>query len=155
MGVEVRSMNTVLKKVMKTASAVTIPLYRRSGGRIGGTASGGIPVGLLTVRGRRTGEPRTTSVGYVEHVGGWLVVGSAGGMKEEPQWFRNLRKADRADLEIGRTRRTVAVRVLAGEERDRVWRDVVRARYPFFQGYVDKSGREMPIALLTPLAATE
>ena len=119
-------MNPVLKRVMKTASAVTIPLYRRTGGRIGGKANGGIPVGLLTVRGRRTGEPRTTSVGYVEHEGGWLVVGSAGGMKEEPQWFRNLRRADRADLEIGRTRRTVAVRVLAGEERDRVWRDVVR-----------------------------
>jgi deazaflavin-dependent oxidoreductase (nitroreductase family) len=76
-------------------------------------------------------------------------------MREEPQWFRNLRRADRADLEIGRTRRTVAVRVLAGEEHDRAWHDVVLARYPFFQGYVEKSGREMPIALLSPLAATE
>ena len=72
-------------------------------------------------------------------------------MPEDPQWFRNLRKADRADIEIGRTKHTVTVRQLTGEERDRVWRDVVLARAPGFAKYETKSGRTMPLALLIPV----
>lgn len=142
-------MNPVMKTVMRTASKGAVFAYRRSGGRIGGKAQG-TPVLLLTVRGRRTRTPRTSAVAYFEHEGGYVVVGSAGGMPEDPQWFRNLRKADRADIEVGRTRHEVTVRELTGEERDRVWRDVVLARAPGFAKYETKSGRTMPLALLTP-----
>lgn len=41
--------------------------------------------------------------------------------------------------------------MLTGEERDRVWREVVLARRPVFDRYVAKSGRTMPLALLTPV----
>jgi deazaflavin-dependent oxidoreductase (nitroreductase family) len=106
---------------------------------------------LLTVRGRRTGTRRTTPNSYVEHGGGYVVIGSAAGLPEDPQWFKNLRKASQAEIEVGRTRRTVDVRVLTGEERDRVWREVVLARAPVFERYVQKSGRTMPLAILTPV----
>lgn len=142
-------MNPVVRQMMKVAGKGAVFAYRSSGGRIGGKAQG-TPVLLLTVRGRRTGTPRTSAVAYFEHEGGYVVVGSAGGMPEDPQWFRNLRKADRADIEVGRTRHTVTVRELTGEEHDRVWRDVVLARAPGFAKYETKSGRTMPLAQLTP-----
>ena len=150
---EVDVVNSVSRTMMRTAGKLAVGLYRRSGGRIGGKALGGAPVLLLTVVGRRTGQPHTTSVSYFEHLGGYVVVGSAGGTPEDPQWFRNLRKAGQATVEIGNGgRQAVDVRVLKGVERDTVWEDVVLARVPAFAKYVTKSGRQMPLALLTPVS---
>ena len=120
--------NAVSRAMMRTAGKGAVFAYRRSGGRIGGKALGGAPVMLLTVAGRKSGEPHTTAVSYFEHEGGYVVVGSAGGTPEDPQWFRNLRKAAAASIEVGPSpRRSVGVHILRGEERDRVWNDVVLA----------------------------
>jgi deazaflavin-dependent oxidoreductase (nitroreductase family) len=147
-------MNAVSKAMMRTAGKGAVFAYRRSGGRIGGKALGGAPVMLLTVAGRRTGAPHTTAVTYFEHEGGYVVVGSAGGTPVDPQWFRNLRKAATASIEVGPApRRTVGVRILTGAERDAVWTGVVLARVPAFAKYEVKSGgRTMPLAILTPVA---
>jgi deazaflavin-dependent oxidoreductase (nitroreductase family) len=142
--------NPVARTIMKAAGKGAVFAYRKSGGRIGGKAAGGTPVLLITVRGRKTGQPHTTAVSWFEHYGSYVVVGSAGGTPEEPQWFRNLRRAATAELEVGRDRKQVSVRVLEGQERDQVWRDVVLARAPAFGKYETKSGRNMPLALLTP-----
>lgn len=69
----------------------------------------GIPVGpaaLLTVRGRRTGVPRTTPVALIEVNGKLWVLGAYG----EVNWVRNLRAAGDAVLRLrGRQRRIRAV----------------------------------------------
>jgi len=136
---------------MRAVNALAVSLYRRSGGRIGGSAKG-VDVLLLTVAGRRTGKPHTVPVAYLEHGDGYLVTGSGGGMRDEPQWFRNLRSADGAEveIEIGRTRTPAVVHVSQDDERDALWHDVVLARAPFFAKYQDKSGREIPVATLVP-----
>ena len=139
------------KALMRGTSRLAVALYRLSGGRIGGRAAGGVPVLLLTVKGRKTGTPHTHCVGYFEHEGGWLVVGSAGGLPQEPQWFRNLRVADRAEVQVRREQHAVTIRVLPGPERDAAWRDIVVARCPPFAKYETKTTRSIPIAHLTPV----
>jgi len=136
---------------MRLGGKANVAVYRRTGGRVGGKAAGGTPVLLLTAAGRKTGRPHTTPVGWFEHDGGWLVVGSGGGMAVEPQWFRNLRRASTASVELGRERHRVAVRVLRGEERNRLWRDVVVTQSPNFAKYEDRTTRTIPIAHLTPV----
>jgi deazaflavin-dependent oxidoreductase (nitroreductase family) len=149
---EVDVVNSVSRTMMRMSGKLAVALYRSSGGRIGGKALGGAPVLLLTVAGRRTGQPHTTPVSYFDHLGGFAVVGSAGGTPDEPQWFKNLRQATRATVEVGsRGRQQVDVRVLSGTERDTVWHDVVLARAPAFAKYEPKSGRQMPLAVLTPV----
>jgi deazaflavin-dependent oxidoreductase (nitroreductase family) len=86
---------------------------------------------------------------YFERAGSWLVVGSAGGAKADPQWFRNLRVVDRATVEIGDRTHVVSMHDTQGEERDALWASVVE-QAPFFEGYQKKSGRTIPIAVLTP-----
>lgn len=54
------------------------------------------PNGVLTVRGRTSGEPRSAPVAVVEHDGRRWVVGTFG----EVHWVRNLRAAREADLEL-------------------------------------------------------
>lgn len=139
----------VLQRAAGKVNALAVRLYRRSSGRIGGSAKG-IQVLLVTVRGRRTGAPRTTPVAYFDLDGGYLVCGSGGGMATEPQWFRNLRRADRAEVRVGDDFRDVTVRVPDSPERDRIWEEIVLARAPFFAKYEQKSDRIIPIAYLTP-----
>jgi len=88
-------------------------------------------------------------VAYFPLGDGWVVVGSAGGDVIEPQWFRNLRSADRAVVERGDQRHDVTVRVLHGIERDAAFTSVL-AVAPGFAEYETKAGRPMPLALLTP-----
>src|SRR5690606_2908406 len=74
----------VLRRLFRGANHLAVALYRRSGGRIGGSAKG-IPVLLITASGRRTGSPHTVPVAYIEHNGDYIVIGSAGGARAEPQ----------------------------------------------------------------------
>ena len=144
-------MNPVAKKVMATGNKFASWLYKRSDGRVGGSARG-VPVLLLTVPGRRSGTPRTVPVAYFEHDSGYLVAATAGGSKKDPEWIRNLRAVDIAEVQVGDKKYVVDVRIADGAERDTLWRDVVVSRAPSFAGYEEKTAghRQIPIALLKP-----
>jgi deazaflavin-dependent oxidoreductase (nitroreductase family) len=142
-------MNVIMRNAMKAAGAVHIALYRSSKGRIGGRVKG-LPIMLITVAGRTSGIKRTTPVVCLEDGGTWLVSGSAGGAKDEPQWFRNLRAADVARIEMLGVQTDVGVEVAEGEDRDQRWRQLTSVA-PFFDDYQAKVDRVIPIAVLTPL----
>lgn len=145
-----RPENPVLRRLFRVANTLSVRAYRRSGGRRGGAVKG-LPVLLVTVRGRRTGVDRTTAVAYFDIDGSYLVCGSAGGAQSEPQWFRNLRRVDRATVQIGADTHLVDVSVPERAERDRLWDEIVLPRAPFFAKYEQKSRRLMPLAVLTPV----
>lgn len=127
---------------------VPVPPVERAHRRV---RPGGTPVLLLTVPGRKRGTLHTTPVSYFEDQGGYVVTGTAGGTKQAPPWFRNLRAASRAHVELGPRHLDVDVHVASGAERDRLWREVVLARAPSFAAYEEKSGRVIPVAVLTPV----
>ena len=68
----------------------------------------GVPMGpmiLLTVRGRTTGQPRTTPVDLLERNGRRWLVATHGGASSN--WVRNLRAAGEGVLTRGRRRQAV------------------------------------------------
>ncbi len=74
----------------------------------------GLPLGpmiLLTVTGRKSGEPRTTPVGLFEVDGRRYLLSTFG----EVNWVRNLRAAGRARLTRGRTQEPVGAVELSPE----------------------------------------
>jgi deazaflavin-dependent oxidoreductase (nitroreductase family) len=146
----ISSLGPALRRVAWTGNRLAVGLYRRSSGRIGGTAKG-LPVMLITVPGRKTGTPHTAPVAYFEDNGRYIVTGSAGGTKADPQWFRNLRATTRARIQIGDNQYDVEAQVAEGADRDRLWQDIVLARAPFFAKYEQKGGRIIPVAVLSPL----
>jgi deazaflavin-dependent oxidoreductase (nitroreductase family) len=82
----------------------------------------GIPMGfngLLTVRGRTTGTPRTTPLAIIE-VGGRRWVWSPWG---EVQWVRNLRAAGRATISVRGRAEVVKAIELSPAERVAFFRD--------------------------------
>jgi len=97
---------------------------------------GGIPLGpntLLTVRGRKSGQPRTTGVALVEAEGRRWVVGTFG----EVQWTQNLRAAGEGTLTRGRHQEPVEAVELDPEEAPAFFKDVLGpyvSRIPFGLG---------------------
>jgi deazaflavin-dependent oxidoreductase (nitroreductase family) len=79
------------------------------------------PNALLTVRGRKSGMPRTTPIALVEIDGKRWVIGTFG----DTNWVRNLRAAREATLTVGRTRHEVVADELDVEDRTRFFRDVI------------------------------
>jgi deazaflavin-dependent oxidoreductase (nitroreductase family) len=133
---------------MRAMGALNNRLYRASGGKVMGKVRG-MPVLLLTVAGRKTGAEHTTPVAYIEEGGRFVVTGSAGGSPSEPQWFRNLRHADRAVIEVGRRRIDVTVTVAGPAEHEILWKQLL-SKGPFFANYQAKVERQIPMAILTP-----
>jgi F420H(2)-dependent quinone reductase len=142
-------MPNVTRAIIRAGGAAHKGVYRVSGGRIAGKMRG-LSLLLLTVRGRKSGVEHTTIVSYFEDAGRYCVTGSAGGMPSEPQWFRNLRSADQAVIEIGRRRIPVSVAVASPEEHAVLWEKLI-AQSPGFAKYQAKIDRVIPIAALTPL----
>jgi deazaflavin-dependent oxidoreductase (nitroreductase family) len=143
------TMASMASRLWKTANTVAVWVYRRTGGRVGGSARG-CPVLLLTVPGRTSGRPHTVPVGYVLRDGSYYLAASAGGSPSEPQWIRNLRRTSTATIQVGRHTHPASVEVLRGADRDTAWNDVIVAAHPFFADYETKSGRRIAVARVTP-----
>jgi deazaflavin-dependent oxidoreductase (nitroreductase family) len=131
----------------RVGNRIAVWLYRRSDGRL----VGGDKVLMLTVPGRRSGLPRSTCMRFLETDEGLVVWGTASGSPRDPDWFRNLRAADIADVQVGRDRFRVRPRELVGAAREAAWNDTVLARVPEVARYARKAGRTIPVAVLEPV----
>ncbi len=84
----------------------------------------GVPLGpnaLVTIRGRRSGEPRTTPLAIID-TGGRRWVWSPWG---DVHWVRNLRAAGRATIAVRKRSEDVRARELDEPERVSFFRDVL------------------------------
>jgi deazaflavin-dependent oxidoreductase (nitroreductase family) len=142
-------MTTFRHRMMHSGNAIGVWIHRTFKGRLD-SGSKDVHVLMLTTPGRRTGRPRSTMVRYLTHEGGYLVWGTGSGSRTDPDWFRNLRAAKSGRVEIGTTAETVVPRELIGQDRDRVWNEVVLAQVPGVEKYAVKAGRTIPVAHLRP-----
>jgi deazaflavin-dependent oxidoreductase (nitroreductase family) len=79
------------------------------------------PNGLITIRGRNSGEPRTTPVAFVDIDGRRWVQSPFG----DVNWVRNLRAAGEATITIGKEQQEVRAVELSGDEKISFFRDVL------------------------------
>jgi deazaflavin-dependent oxidoreductase (nitroreductase family) len=130
----------------RSLGAVHRVLYRASGGRIGARIWS-LPVILLTTTGRTTGKPRTTPLCALPLDDGFVVIASFGGMDYPPSWWLNLERNPDAFVQIGRERRRVTARTTTGDERARLWGQVVK-RAPGYLAYARRTTRVIPVVVL-------
>lgn len=129
-----------------------VELYEGSGGTKGNTLRDtGLPVIIVTNRGRKSGAIRKTPLMRVADGRNYILVASKGGAPEHPLWYYNL-KAD-PDVEIRDKTEVYAMRVrevVDAEERRRVWAIAVEA-FPPYQSYQDKTDRLIPLFIAEPV----
>jgi deazaflavin-dependent oxidoreductase (nitroreductase family) len=107
----------------------------------------GTTVLLLTTTGRRTGKPYTTPLIYQEHQGDYLVVASAGGTPEDPQWYRNLKADPETQVQIRGDKFTARARTATAEEKPELWKKMT-STWPAYDEYQTKTDRDIPVVVL-------
>lgn len=88
---------------------------------------------LLTVRGRKSGQPRTTPVAVLEQDGYYRLIAPYGSVN----WVRNLRAAGEATLTRGRRSEHVSARELDAREAAPLLKDSLAKAPAFLRSYFD------------------
>src|SRR5246500_2862505 len=123
--------------------------YIESGGT-DGTILQGKPVILLTTVGAKTGKLRKTPLMRVEHDGEYAIVASLGGAPKNPVWYYNVVANPRVELQDGTVTRDYDAREVFGDEKATWWERAVQV-WPDYAGYQEKTDRQIPVFVLTPV----
>ena len=123
-----------------------VETYERTGGREANTLfDTGLPIVVVTTRGRRSGALRKTPLMRVEHDGEYALVGSQGGSPKHPVWVHNLRADPTAvAVQDGPEPWEAEVREVIGDERAVWWERAVSA-YPSYADYQAATDRTIPV----------
>jgi deazaflavin-dependent oxidoreductase (nitroreductase family) len=121
-------------------------VYRLTGGRLLGELMG-MPVLLLTTRGRKSGQQRTTPLTYLPGQDAYVVIGSFLGAPRHPGWVHNLRAEPRARIQVGSRHLEVMAHEAEGEERARLW-EAAAALGAGYEEYEDQTERRIPVVVL-------
>lgn len=125
-----------------------IEAYERSGGTEANTLrETGIPVIIVTMKGKNSGNIRKIALMRVEHEGEYALVASMGGAPTNPVWYNNL-IADPQNVTVqdGPAPFAVTVREVTGDERAAWWERSV-AVFPNYAEYQTKTERTIPVLI--------
>jgi deazaflavin-dependent oxidoreductase (nitroreductase family) len=112
------------------------------------------PTLVLEHVGRRSGRRFRTPLAYVrapELGGAYVLAATNFGQAHHPAWSHNLKAATQACVVVKGERVHTSVRLATPEEKALVWPRLLEV-WPGFADYDARSGREIRVFLLTPLA---
>jgi len=89
---------------------------------------------LLTTKGRKSGEPRTTPLIYEADGDRYVIVASKGGAPDDPGWYLNLAKEPEVELQVWDEVFPARASTAEGEERDRLWK-LAAEQWPDYDEY--------------------
>jgi deazaflavin-dependent oxidoreductase (nitroreductase family) len=119
-------------RFVRVANVLTITLLRAGLPLVGpGLVIGNYPMYLLTVRGRKSGQPRTVPLAIIER-NGKRYVGTPFGIVD---WVRNLRAAGEATLTRRRRSETVNARELPPGEAALILQEEIKSGNPFIRSF--------------------
>ena len=107
------------------------------------------PLLLLTHTGAKAGKRRTNPLAYFRDGDRYIIIASKGGAPTNPDWYYNLLTNQQATIEVGIQQLAVTAQPASPVERERLWAMVIE-RNPAFKEYEKKTGRIIPLVILTP-----
>jgi deazaflavin-dependent oxidoreductase (nitroreductase family) len=111
--------------------------------------TGGLPLLVVTTVGRRTGQRRSTPLGYTRSGDAFAVIASNAGSDRVPAWWLNLQADPHADILVNRTQHHVIARPATPTEDNDVWEELARLN-PGYDEYRNLTDRRIPVVLLEP-----
>jgi len=120
--------------------------YRETDGELGHDWKGTQTL-LLTTKGRRSGELRTTPLIYGRRGDDHLIVASDGGSPEPPTWYLNLSANPEVEVQVLADRFRARARTATPEEKPALWREMV-SHWPAYDRYQQRTDREIPVVVL-------
>jgi deazaflavin-dependent oxidoreductase (nitroreductase family) len=135
--------------ILPVFTKIHLALYRRTGGTIGGRIAGN-PILLLTTIGRKTGQQRTTALGYIADGDALVIIAGAAGSPKHPAWWLNLQANPETQVQIGRRVLQVRATEATPEEEQRILSCHPEQRV-LFDAMQQAVTRKIPVVLLRPV----
>ncbi|WP_406456253.1 nitroreductase family deazaflavin-dependent oxidoreductase [Streptomyces sp. NBC_01622] len=107
-----------------------------------------LPGVILTARGARSGQRRSTPLACMPVEDGWILIGSNFGRTGHPAWTRNLMVHPDAEISWKGAEIPVTARLLEGEERAEVWQAAL-VFWPPYATYQARVEREIRLFRIT------
>ena len=102
---------------------------------------------VLTTKGARSGEERSTPLVYSWEDGKHVIVASKGGAPTHPSWYHNLRTHPVVTVEAGGEKFEARARVIGDEDYERLYK-LHADLNPGFWDYRKKTDRKIPVIVL-------
>ena len=115
-----------------------------------GGGTGMIATLLLTTVGRRSGNVLTLPLIFGRSGNDYVIIASKGGAPTHPAWYLNLQANPEVSLQVKADKFRARARTATGAERAALWSRMVESFAPYAR-YQEKTGREIPVVVLTPL----
>lgn len=123
-----------------------LKLYQWSSGRIGHTLRG-LPVLLLTTKGKKTRQLRTKALMYLPYGNAFVVIASNLGKDNHPAWWLNLQADSTATVQIKDSHFSVHAREAEGDEREKIFKALAE-KTPDYEQYRAWTSRRIPLVIL-------
>ena len=136
--------------IRKIAAPLDPLLYRATNGRVTTMSPGSETMVTITMKGRKSGKPRSVHLACVPHEGDILLVASAMGQARHPGWRYNLEAHPECEVQARGRRYAARARVLDEAEKAAVW-DKMREQIPMIHVYEKRTDRNIRVFRVSPL----
>lgn len=136
-----------MRPIVRLFTNLHVLLYKLTNGK---AQVAKYPTLLLTVKGRKSGQPRTTPLIYTRDGDRFVIAAAYSGSDQNPVWWLNLQQSMEAVVQVNSSTVKVRAALATTQERERLWTQLV-AMYPYFTEYQERTQRQIPIILLNPI----
>lgn len=126
-----------------------VELFEKTAGAEGGGLNG-MKIIAVTSIGAKSGKLRKTPLMRVEHDGEYAAVASLGGAPKHPVWYYNLKANPHVELQDGAVKKDYLAREVTGDEKA-IWWERSVAAFPPYAEYQEKTERQIPVFVLSPI----
>jgi deazaflavin-dependent oxidoreductase (nitroreductase family) len=106
---------------------------------------------ILTTKGAKSKEERTTPVVYTRDGERYVIIASKGGSPTHPSWYHNLREHPDVTVEVGDDKFKARAIVVDGDDYERLYLHHASIN-PSFHEYRTKTNRKIPVVVLEKIA---
>ena len=138
-----------MPKLLPQITATDKALQKVTKGRVSILDVAGLPNLVLTVRGRKSGVPRSTPLLAVPRGELWLIAGSNFGGPKQPVWVVNVEANPDVQITVKGRSKDMTARRLEGAEREAAWADMVKV-WPNYNLYAERTERQIKVFELSP-----
>ena len=124
-----------------------VEAYLETDGEVGHEWRNDTSILILTTKGRKSGEERSTPLIYQPFGDDHLVVASKGGADEPPAWYVNLEADPEVEVQVLDNVFRARARTATAEEKPQLWETMLE-EWPHYAEYQEKTDREIPVVVL-------
>ena len=123
-----------------------VRVYRETNGEKGYIWNG-VPILLVTTKGRKSGEPRTIPIIFTAVGDSYVIIASKGGSPTHPKWYLNVLDDPHVQVQVQADKFEGIARTAESPERERLWAEAVKT-WPNYNIYQSRTSRKIPVVVL-------